>query len=168
MSKSCNLCIFSILSINCANLLDLPQWYTGNMKAQSPSGYRELPHTADWELEVWAPDLAALLAEAARGMYHLSEAKLEPRPRITRVIEMTIIEPETLLVDFLAELLFITEMEGIGFDEFNLQIDNKKLIGEVSGAKLASLLKEIKAVTYHNIDIRNTGSELKASIVFDV
>ncbi len=138
------------------------------MQSQFLSGFRELPHTADWELEVWAPDLATLLEQAARGMYHLCEAILVSHPRITRRIELTIIEPETLLVDFLSELLFITELEGLGFDDFNLQIERNQLIADVSGANLESLAKEIKAVTYHNIDIRDSGSELKANIVFDV
>ena len=138
------------------------------MQPQSPSGYREIPHTADWELEVWAPDLATLLVEAARGMYHLCEAILVSHPRITRRIELTFNELETLLVDFLSELLFLTEFEGLGFDEFNLQIESNRLIADVNGAKLETLSKEIKAVTYHNINIRDSGSELKANIVFDV
>jgi SHS2 domain-containing protein len=138
------------------------------MQAQSHSGYRELPHTADWEIEVWAPDLATLLVEAARGMYHLSEARLVSQPRITRRIELTITEQETLLVDFLTELLFHTETEQLGFDEFTLQIDNSQLIADVRGAKLESLSREVKAVTYHNIDIRDTGHGLIANVVFDV
>ena len=145
-----------------------PQWYTGNMQTQSLSGYRELPHTADWELEVWAPDLATLLEQAARGMYHLCEAKLYSHPRITRRIELILIEPEILLIDFLTELLFLTESEELGFDEFNLKVENNRLIANVTGATLESLSKEIKAVTYHNINIREIGSELKANIVFDV
>ena len=145
-----------------------PQWYTGNMQTQSLSGYRELSHTADWELEVWAPDLATLLEQAARGMYHLCEAILISHPRITRRIELILIEPEILLIDFLTELLFLTESEELGFDEFNLKVENNRLIADVTGATLESLSKEIKAVTYHNINIREIGSELKANIVFDV
>lgn len=145
-----------------------PQWYTGNMQTQSLSGYRELPHTADWELEVWAPDLATLLEQAARGMYHLCEAKLCSHPRLTRRIELILIEPEILLIDFLTELLFLTESEELGFDEFNLKVENNRLIANVTGATLESLSKEIKAVTYHNINIREIGSELKAKVVFDV
>ena len=34
-------------------------------------GHREVEHTADLELEVWAPDMPALIEEAARGMYGL-------------------------------------------------------------------------------------------------
>ena len=42
-----------------------------------PAGFREKEHTADWELDVWAPDLPALLDQAARGMYWLMGAQLE-------------------------------------------------------------------------------------------
>lgn len=138
------------------------------MQPQSLSGYRELSHTADWELEIWAPDIGALLEQAARGMYHLCEAKLYLHPRLTHRIELIIIEPEILLIDFLTELIFLTESEGLAFDEFNLKFEGDHFIADVTGAKLESLSKEIKAVTYHNINIRETGGELKANIVFDV
>ncbi len=36
--------------------------------------YREIDHTADWDLEVRAPTGEALLTEAARGMYQLAAA----------------------------------------------------------------------------------------------
>jgi len=138
------------------------------MQPQSLSGFRELPHTADWELEVWAPDLATLFEQAARGMYQLCEAILVSHPRITRRIKLILIEPEILLIDFLTELIFLTESEGLAFDEFNLKFESNRFIADITGAKLESLSKEIKAVTYHNIKIRETGSELKANIVFDV
>ena len=138
------------------------------MQPQSLSGFRELPHTADWELEVWAPDLAILLEQAARGMYQLCEAILVSHPRTTRRIKLILIEPEILLIDFLTELIFLTESEGLAFDEFNLKFEGNRFIADVTGSKLESLSKEIKAVTYHNIKIRETGSELKANIVFDV
>lgn len=138
------------------------------MQPQSLSGYRELPHTADWELEIWAPDIGALFEQAARGMYHLCQAKLYSHPRLTHRIELIIIEPEILLIDFLTELIFLTESEGLAFDEFNLKFEGDRFIADVTGAKLESLSKEIKAVTYHNIKIRETRSELKANIVFDV
>ncbi|MFC2053874.1 archease, partial [Chloroflexota bacterium] len=31
------------------------------------AGFREIEHTADWELEVWAPDILELLKQAAIG-----------------------------------------------------------------------------------------------------
>ena len=138
------------------------------MQPKSLSGYREVPHTADWELEIWAPDIGTLLEQAARGMYHLCEAKMYSHPRLTRRIELIIIEPEILLIDFLTELIYLTESEGLAFDEFNLKFEGDHFIADVTGAKLESLSKEIKAVTYHNINIIETDRELKANIVFDV
>ena len=138
------------------------------MQPKSLSGYREVPHTADWELEIWAPDIGTLLEQAARGMYHLCEAKMYSHPRLTRRIELIIIEPEILLIDFLTELIYLTESEGLAFDEFNLKFEGDHFIADVTGAKLESLSKEIKAVTYHNINIIDTDRELKANIVFDV
>jgi SHS2 domain-containing protein len=138
------------------------------MQPASPFGFREISHTADWELEVWAPDLESLLENAARGMYHLTQLRLASGPCLTRKLDLQFFEPETLLVDFLTELIYFTESERIAFDDFNLQIQGDRLLAHLSGAKIDSLAKEIKAATYHNLEIRDTGAGLVANIVFDV
>ncbi len=135
------------------------------------SGYREIAHTADWELEVWAPDLTTLLEQAARGMYALAGACLNPSPRLTRSLDITAPDAEILLVKFLSELLYLGEDENLGFDAFDLRLETGNtfvLRAAVAGAPLAALAKEIKAVTYHNLAIRETESRLEVRIVFDV
>jgi SHS2 domain-containing protein len=132
------------------------------------AGYREVDHTADWELHVWAPDLVGLLEQAARGMYHLEGASILPEPRRTRDFELLFHDPESLLVDFLAELLFLAENEGLGFDQFDLAITGDRLQAKLTGAPFASLAKEIKAVTYHNLALRQSDQGLEANVVFDV
>jgi SHS2 domain-containing protein len=138
------------------------------MHHTSPFGFREISHTADWELEVWAPDLESLLEHAVRGMYHLTHLELAPQPGLTRKLEIQFSEPETLLIDFLTELIYLTESEKIGFDGFNLQIQGDRLIAILSGSKIGSLAKEIKAATYHNLEVREYKDGLVANIVFDV
>ena len=138
------------------------------MHAESTSGFREIAHTADWELEVWAPDLATLLEEAARGMYHLAEAKITSQPRISHIIEFTDLEPEILLIDFLNELIFLTESEWLAFDQFDLQFKSGQMIAKVAGARIDTIGKEIKAATYHNLNIIETEAGCSANIVFDV
>jgi len=64
-------------------------------------GFRELPHTADWALEVWAHDFPALLEQAARGMYALTSAQLKAGPRAVRELELQGYDREILLVKFL-------------------------------------------------------------------
>ncbi len=131
-------------------------------------GYQEHEHTADWQLEVWAPDLPALLEQAARGMYTLAGARLSPSPRIQRMVELEYMDPESALVSFLEELLFLSEIERLGFDQFEIEIEAEKIQAVLRGAPIASQTKEIKAVTYHNLAVRNTERGLEVKIVFDV
>jgi SHS2 domain-containing protein len=132
------------------------------------AGFRETEHTADWELEVWAPDFGQLLEQAARGMYSLSGAELHTTLCEDRSFEIQALDPESLLVEFLSELLYYSEMEGLGFDHYELKIEGNDLRARLVGAPLESLEKEIKAVTYHNLAIRRTDRGLMAKIVFDV
>lgn len=138
------------------------------MSSPTASGYRELPHTADWELQVWAPDLISLLEQAAKGMYHLAGARIESNTRHTRRIELKYSDPEILLIDFLTELVYLVDTEGLAFDDFGLQLSRDRLIAVITGGPLVSINKEVKAVTFHNLTVRTTRRGLEANIVFDV
>lgn len=132
------------------------------------SGYRELEHTADWQMVVWAPDFVRLLEEAARGMNDLSGTRLETGGHESRSLEISAHEPEVLLVMFLEELLYLGEMERLGFEKFELKLDNGILSAQLGGSHIISQEKEIKAVTYHNMNIKETKRGLEVNIVFDV
>ena len=132
------------------------------------AGFCEIEHTADWELEVWAPDLMSLLEQAARGMYTLSHTLLTAGPRLTRHFTIPFTDRESLLVDFLSELLFFGEDEEIAIDEYQFDFDGTSLQVRAEGAPIAEQSKEIKAVTYHKMEIRATGRGLEVNIVFDV
>lgn len=138
------------------------------MEPKSVSGFREVSHTADWELEVWAPDLANLLQQAVIGMYQLCEAEISDEPPLIKKITLHYSEPEILLIDFLTELIFFIESENLIFDDIDLQFRNGQLIADLKGSVYQSISKEIKAVTYHNLQIRKAGSGLVANIIFDV
>jgi len=138
------------------------------MKIDANAGYREIEHTADWELEVWAPNLEGLLEQSARGMYVLSGALLKDIPRQERNLLIPFSDPESLLVEFLSELLYFGESEGLGFDQFDIQIEGSTLHGVAIGAPFEVLEKEIKAVTFHNLEVRPTERGLGVRIVFDV
>ena len=136
--------------------------------SQKPAGFREHEHTADWELEVWAPDLAGLLEQAALGMYALAGVRLDTANREQHQIELSAYDAESLLVAFLQELLYLSETRGVGFDQFNIQIKDFDLKAVISGSIIVSIHKEIKAVTYHNLKVMESDSGLSVRIVFDV
>ena len=140
------------------------------MVSQEPSvaGFRELEHTADWELEVWAPSLTGLLEQAAHGMYALAGTILVDEPSTIRSLTIKATDPEDMLVSFLSELLFIGEDEGLGFDHYLFDLDRNTIRIEVKGKKIVSQEKEIKAVTFHNLSINKRQEGYHTRIVFDV
>lgn len=142
--------------------------YTINMGDRSTVGYQEVAHTADWELHVWAPDMPTLLSQAAKGMYALADTRLAKGERLERSFEIDFFDRETLLVRFLSELLYYGEMEQVAFDDFQLKIEADQLQARLQGAPIAAQSKEIKAVTYHRLDVRQSDAGLEVNIVFDV
>ena len=139
-----------------------------SIQSRSPQGFQEVEHTADWELVVWAADLPGLIEQAARGMYSLAGINLEGGSQIERSVIIRAIDSESILVGFLQELLFLAETEGIGFHGFELHLQQEELSARLTGAKIASINKEIKAVTFHNLLIEKYQDGLEARIVFDV
>lgn len=131
-------------------------------------GFREIEHTADWSIEVWAPDMVGLLKEAAAGMYALSQTEIDDNFEVSRDFTLKIDDRESLVVDFLSELLYLGEMEQLAFNEFNLSLNNSLLKVTLRGGKITSQSKEIKAVTYHDLNVQTRDSLLWTNIVFDV
>ncbi len=140
--------------------------YTQRM--QPASGYREIAHTADWELEAWAPDLAGLLTQAAQGMAALAGVRLQDGQRLQRTLSLAAEDPESLLVGFLSDVLWLGENEGLGFDRYQIHLEDLHLAAILEGAPLAGIDKEIKAVTWHRLKIRQAEQGLSVNIVFDV
>ena len=132
------------------------------------SGYEEVEHTADWSLRVWAPDFAGLLEQGARGMYHLLGIQQAQGPQTSRKLELQAPDAETLMVDFLSELLYVAEEEGLAFRHFLLRVTETRLEAELQGSPIESQTKEIKAVTYHRMKIQQGDEQLTTEIVFDV
>ncbi len=140
-----------------------------NTTSRAAAGFREIEHTADWAIEVWAPDFAGLLEQAARGMYALLQVQWAPQgPVVRREVHLTAADAETLLVDFLSELLFVLDTEGVAFDSFALQATPTQVQGVMHGRPIAGLEKEIKAVTYHNLRVERAAQGWRAVVTFDV
>lgn len=135
----------------------------------SVRGFVEFDHTADWGIRVWAEDIFGLLEISARGMFHLLEVETEEGNRIISTIVIpTISDLESLLVLFLSELLFLSEKYNAAFDQFDFASAEDELKVTVSGFPILSQTKEIKAVTFHNLEIKKTDEGYETAIVFDV
>jgi SHS2 domain-containing protein len=135
------------------------------------AGFREVPHTADWQLYVYGPDLAALLEQAATGMGTLAGVRVDGDKTQQLTLDLESPDPESLLVAFLSEILWLGEHDHLAFTQFNLTISEGETLhlhAEMIGGVRVAVEKEIKAVTWHKLAIQNTPGGLETNIVFDV
>ncbi|MEW6716183.1 MAG: archease [Chloroflexota bacterium] len=132
------------------------------------AGFREIEHTADLAIEVWAPDLPSLFSQAAQAMYTVARVQLAETPRINRLINLHAQDIESMLVLFLNELIFLGECDEVGFDEMDLRLSGEDMECYLSGADIKSKGREIKAATYHGLEVRSGADGYRAKVVFDV
>ena len=140
--------------------------YTGGM-VQLP--YEEIEHTADWALRVRGQNLSDLFRNAASGMLSLLEIEPVPGNSESRSFELKAEDNETLLVSWLEELLYPLDVEGAAVVDFQVEVMEKAhLKAWIELKKIASIKKEIKAVTFNELDIRAAEFGYETIIVFDV
>ena len=131
-------------------------------------GFKEIDHSADLAMLVWGGDLESLFKDAAIGMYALMGIHSEPPLEITREIFAKSEDKESLLVIFLSELLFLLEQEGLAFAILDLQIHTNEVKASLKGSSISEPVKLIKAVTFHNLEIKRSTQDFMVEIVFDV
>ena len=114
---------------------------------RSSEGFCEIEHTADWELEVWGPDVEALFNQAALGMFSLLGVRLAAGRRNRRSMVLQAPDSETLLVDFLNELLFLADTDGFAPDRMDLTIRGGHLDALIEGASIAGSSMERRSAS---------------------
>ncbi|MDF1500669.1 MAG: archease [Anaerolineales bacterium] len=133
-----------------------------------PTPYEEIEHTADWALRVRGVTLESLFEHAAQGMLSLLEPGYLDSSPTGRSLELSAIDLETLLVSWLEELLFLIETEKIGFQNYAIRIEGTSLEASFESVPIESIKKDIKAVTYNELEIVHDQEGYRTTIVFDV
>lgn len=127
---------------------------------------------ADWAIRVHARDATGLFVASACGMFSLLTDLSQVTPDRHFDIELQAIDVETLLIDWLNELLYLAEEHGLVFTDFAIhELTDKgvaRLHASVSGGPPAGLFKVIKAATFSGLSIKNETDGLQAELVFDV
>ena len=132
----------------------------------------EIAHTADWAIRVRAPDVPQLFEAAAEGMFGLLTDLSTIVPEQHHDIRLHAIDVETLLVDWLNELLYLAEQHGLAFTRFTIrELDlsgGSRLLALASGGRPRELNKAIKAATFSGLSIRQDSNGYQVDLVFDV
>lgn len=134
--------------------------------------YKLLPHTADMRLYVEADTLSELFKGALNGMCDIlkkdaSSLKIETK---SKNIEINSLDITSVLIDFLSEVLqYIQEERSIYCRVKILSLSKTNLKAEIFGRKTENFDRDIKAVTYHEAEVKkNEKGNWEVTIVFDV
>lgn len=133
------------------------------------SGHRAIDHTADVAVELWADDLAGLLAEGARAIVELLTDGAEVAGSDERTIEIEAQDDEIRLVRWLNEVIWLATGEGFLVVDATLERTTDGLRGRARGRLDATLVTtELKSVTYHDLALVREGGQLRARVVIDI
>ena len=135
--------------------------------------YETFEHTADLGLRARAPDLNTLFAEAARALFAtLLEDPAAVRPEQRHVFRLTGKEQEYLVFDWLNELLYRFDTDHLVFGRFVVQVDEGGLTAAAWGEPLDAARHapghEVKAITYHGLQVERDGDGWLAEGIVDI
>ena len=132
-----------------------------------------LDHTADIGLLIRGRDLRELFENAGKGFFHLITDMRRVRERLEKRIEIGQEPLERLMVDWLNELLYFHDVENLLLRTFKMEsVWKGGLKAVVKGESFREgvhvVKTEIKAVTYHQIQVQKEDGLWKARVIFDL
>jgi SHS2 domain-containing protein len=133
--------------------------------------YEELDHTADIRLRVRSSTPGSLFAETALAMMEIVYGESRPGS-VERTIELEAGNSENLLLDFLSEVLFLSEVDYIVFSAATVHITGNSLKAHLSGEPFDPERHrggtEIKGISYSGLRIVKEDEGYVLDILFDV
>jgi SHS2 domain-containing protein len=133
--------------------------------------YQILDHPADIKLKIEADTLEDLFKGSAIALSEIlvQEEDIDYRIKIEEKISLSSYDLNALLVDFLGEILAISDIKNAVFKEIFIEklLDNE-ISAIIKGYPVKRFNKEIKAVTYHQLEIKKVDDLYQAIILFDI
>jgi SHS2 domain-containing protein len=137
------------------------------------SSYEFQDHTADIAILIRGEDLPSLLSEAAKALYATIGQLEAGSVHVEQDIAIEAPDSETLLHDWMAELLFRLEVHGEWFVEFHFsECSATRLAAQVKGTVIdpdaSQFDREVKAVTFHDLQVNEVGGEIIGRVILDI
>lgn len=135
--------------------------------------YELFEHTADLGLRATAPTLNALFADAARGLFAMILDDPDAvRPDLIQTFDIPGADREYLLFDWLKQLLYRFDADGMVFAVFDVAVTDAGLTATVYGEPFDpdrhAPGREVKAITYHELKVERTADGWLAEVIVDI
>ena len=143
------------------------------MKDTATPRFRFIDHTSDLGVVLYGKNLEELFQNAALTMLTImlgNTPELTGEPA-TINISVSGTDLSDLMVCWLGEILFLSEAEGMAPCTIEIKSVSPTLLeAELRTVSVdpSSIIREIKAVTYHEIKVEKRDEHWEAKVVFDV
>lgn len=137
--------------------------------------FKYLEHTADAEFIAYGGTVDDTFVNAARAMAGLVIDPADVKPEVEKRVELTGDALDTLLYDWLSELLYVSEVDRIVFSGFEVHIAPEgggyRLEAKVLGEPIErhpDVFMHIKAVTFHDLRFEKKDNYYEAQVLLDI
>jgi SHS2 domain-containing protein len=142
------------------------------MKSNKPD-YSVIDHTADLGITVRGTDMKGLFEEAARSITHLMVRADPVKGTATVKLSVTGCDSADLMVRWLGEILYLLKGDNkvvihMGIDFISSSRLDATLQTVTFDPITDEILHDIKAVTYHQIEVAEKPDHWEARIIFDL
>ena len=144
-----------------------------NYKIMNEHRFGYLEHTADKGVFASGDTLAEAFENAAYGMFSLMADLAQYRPTETRTVEAAGADDVALLRAWLKEMLYIFEVDRVLPLDFRVtSMKNGRLTAAIEvrpfGPDIEWLGSQVKAVTYHGMEVEKTDRGYRVQAIVDV
>jgi SHS2 domain-containing protein len=130
--------------------------------------YRWIEHTAELELNIEASNREGVFEDALLAFRELVAPEADKGEAATQVVVAQADDPETLLAEWLSELVYLAETTDFipeRLEELSLR---KTSLRAVVAGRLGQAAPLVKAVTYHRLELRREADGWHGRLVLDV
>lgn len=135
--------------------------------------FRVLGHTADIGFEAFGQTRGEVFANAGRALQNLMVDLELILPRDEIEIEVNGADAESLLVNWLSDILYRIDGEGRLFHDFEIRSITDRSILAVSRGESFNRARhpvnlQVKAITYHQLALAETAEGWRAQVYVDI
>jgi len=129
--------------------------------------------TADVAFAAYGRSLNELFSNAALAMFDVMINTEQVKPKMKRRVEIEANDLQSLMFNWLNELLVFVDGENIAFSEFKVKVNRKdfslsaECMGEEINPSRHELRAEVKAATYHKLEVKKN-KFWRAQVILDI
>ena len=132
-----------------------------------------IDHTADIGIIAYGKDIKELFSNAALALFSLITEPESVKEKLRRDLEIVSEDRDSLLIEWLNELIYLFDAEHILFTRFDIENLNHNQLkascyGESFDPSRHKIKMGVKAATYHMLKVDKDGSGYQAQVIFDV